>query len=269
MDFIPFRAILLVFTVDGLIIGVLSVFLALVIAKAVGSSPWLLVLVGLLLPVIGPLVWALVAVARDSSVASVQRVQSRRLGLFAASGALGVAAVLFLVAAALPWGEVAGAYDKYVLVGDAAASDSGVGLVSMVGTALVLAAALVVVLRFSAWRRVAVVAAVVGAGWLLLTVNGVIVFSAVNDVTDAVAGLSGGRAGAGVAPRGGLWLTMAASFFAIAAAVVLAALPREEQEGACAYLVPAASPATSSWRPESLAPQTPGPQRSFDYGDGF
>jgi hypothetical protein len=257
MDHIPVGAVLLLTLVDLAILEMLSVFLGLVVARATGSPLWKGMLLGVLVPFVGPLIWAAVSVARDKSIVAVRGGRRRSAKAYGAAGALAIAALLFLIATPRAWGEVAGGYEKYAFVGDAAAMDSLVGIIATVGTSFVLLVGLVALLQSSAQGRVAILVAVVGAGWLLVTVDGLITFSAVNDLSQTVHGLTGGRAAAEVAPRGGLWITLAGSLFALAVAPWLIVVPGQR----ISVLLPVS---------QAPAPFPPVPlQDNFDYGDGF
>lgn len=273
MDHVPVGSVLLLFVTDLMIIESLSLFLGLVVASAGGASTWKGALLGLLVPVVGPLVWAVVLVGRRPPLMSASRLRSRGFGVYGAAALLAFAAVLLLTAAVMPWGEVVGEYDDYLLAGDAAPVDSALGFLLTVGSALLLAVEAVVALIFAAWGRLALLTAVLGAGWLLVTVDGLIVFSALSELSETVEGLSGGSARAQIGARGGLWLALVASVFALTATVVLAVLPRARW----APISPGVA-ATGLETPRSPAgartttgfPQSSNtPQSGYDYGDGF
>jgi hypothetical protein len=224
---VPTGSVLLIVVVDVAIIAMLSMFIGILVARAAGAPIALGIGLGLVVPLVGPLVWMVIAIFKDTSLAGASRIQSRGADLYCGTGLLALSAVLFLVAVPLPWGSVDGYIREYSLVGESSAADTGVGLFVMVGTAALLIGVSGAVLLFTTRRRAAIVASVVGAAWLLTTVDGLIMFSAVNDLSRTVGGLSGGRAAAAVAPGGGLYVSLVASVAAVAGGSVLGLLRRD------------------------------------------
>lgn len=248
MHSIPVGSVLLIALVDLAIIELLSVFIGVLVARAAGKPVLVGVILGLFAPIVGPLIWMGVVVGKDTSLVGTARTQSRGVGLNAAAGLLALSALLFLVATPIPWGSVGGSIQEYSLVGESSAADTGVGLFAMVGSAAALVIGLVAVLLFSVRRRVAIVAALVGAAWLIITVDGLISFSAVNHLGRTIDGLSGGQAAAEVAPRGGLYVSLVAALAAIAGASVLALIRSDRAPAgaaswtASAYVAPTHAP---------------------------
>lgn len=222
MHSLPVGSVLLLIVVDFAIVELLSVLIGVVVARAASRSVLMGLLIGVLLPVAGPLIWMLVLVSEDRSLAVVARSKSRGILVYGAAGLLTLAALLFLVATPIPWGSVDGSLQGYSMVGESSAADTGVGLFAMVGTALVLIAAVVGALTSAVRCRLAVVTGMVGAAWLLITVDGLILFSAADQLSRTVEGLSGGLAAAGATPGGGLYFSLAASLAALAGALAIA-----------------------------------------------
>ena len=274
MDNAPVGALLGMFIAGLLIVEVLSVFFALVIARASGNKIWKGLLLGVLTPLIGPLVWAVVVVINEPAIGSISLARIRLRSTDIAMTMLGLSVALFLVSVALPWGVMALQYGGYQLLTDAAAADTKAGLIATVGSAVTLLVALGMVLLSTARRRLAFIIATVGAGWLFVTVNGLIAFSAVNVLSRAIEGLSGSRVAGGVAPEGGLWTTMLASIFAMASAILLARNPVAVRTPHSALSGDINAHERVSRSPRSLlrhgvTPSIHPAQSDYDYGDGF
>lgn len=225
MDSIPVGSVLLLLFVDFAIVELLSVFIGVLVARAAARPLWIGIVIGVLVPVVGPLIWMCVVVAQDTSLARASRNEERGAGLYVAAGLLGVSALLFLVAIAVPWGSMDGSIKGYSLFAESSAADTGIGLVAVVGTAAVLAGGIAAILLSTCRSRVAVLASMVGAAWLIVTVDALITFSAVDDLSRTVDGLSGGQAAAGAAAGGGLYASLVAAILAIAGAFVIAVIP--------------------------------------------
>lgn len=215
MDKVPTGSILLLVLVDVALVETMSAVFGAAVARAAGKAWWLGALVGLIAPVVGPLVWAVVAFAREPGLARVARRSERPRVTWAGAAACGLAAALFLVSTPLNWGEISGNVQSYALATDASPADTGVGLIATVGSAIALVAALAATLFSTSRVRTGMVAGFVAGAWLLITLDGLIVFSALGGLSDAADGLSGGRAAVVANPSAGLWVSLVAALVAL------------------------------------------------------
>lgn len=258
MHSLPVGSVLLIVVVDLAIVELLSVFIGVLVARAANKPVFVGLLLGVFVPIFGPLIWMGIEVTKDTSVAGLSRAQARGTGLYAAVGLLGVAALLFLVAIPIPWGSMDGSIQNYSLVGESSAADTGVGLFAMVGTSAVLVAGLVAVLLFTVRRRVAIVAAMLGAAWLIIAVDGLVLISAVDQLSRTVDGLSAGVAAAGAAPGVGLYVSLLAAIAAIAGASVLGLIASERvPDVAAAWTAPAYAAQTPAHLPFGTSQASP------------
>lgn len=275
MDLVPVEAILMLAFADLFIVMALSLFLGLVLARTDAVDTRKAVVLALVLPIIGPLVWTATAVLRTPAIASVRRRRTRGVGTYLTVTMLALSSALIFVASVQPWGAVVGVYDEYRLVGDAAAFDTGVGIVGTLTSAVLLGGGAVAIALFTASGRVAAAAATVGAAWLLVTADALIVFSAVNDLSQTVVGLSGGHGSAHLGPGPGLWLALLASLCAWGAAIrlVLPDRARDMAERRSADVPRPAEPASylisRTGATGSSCRTSASPDTSYDYGDGF
>jgi hypothetical protein len=273
MNDLPTGTILFLILLDLVLAVGLSVLLGVVVAGVAGQSRVAGVLVGALVPIVGPLIWFAVAASRDSSLTRIQRVRSRGPALRIAAALLLAGAALFLACSPFAWGEVSGAYHQYALASDSSAADTWLGLFATVGTTVVVAAGAALAWTLSAWRRVGIVLILVGAGWTAIGVDSLLVFRALDGIAETVSGASGGNARVSASAGTGLWLALAAGVLTLAGAVRLTLLRREEAVAAVPFTTTAAPSAVSDWdQPPASAPwPAPGSRDGddLDYGRGF
>jgi hypothetical protein len=224
MSIFPTGTVLFMVFLDIVATLTISMLLGVVVARAAGRGTLVGVLVGGLVPIAGPLVWMLVEGLRAPALVSVARVGTRTPGLLTAVGLLLAAGVLYVICTPFGWGEVHGGYHKYVLATDQSAADTWLGMFATLGTALLVFAGAGIVVVVTAWRRVAVIAILAGASWLALSVNGLVVFRALDGLSQTVSGASGGNAEVSANPGTGLWLIMVAGALTVAGGVRLAFL---------------------------------------------
>lgn len=275
MNDLPTGTILFLILLDLVLAVGLSVLLGVVVAGAAGQSRVVGVLVGALVPIVGPMIWFAVAAWRDPSLAAVQRVRFRGPALRVAAALLLVGAALFLACSPFAWGEVSGAYHQYALASDASAADTWLGLFATVGTTLVVGAGAAVAWTLTAWRRVGIVLILVGAAWTAVGVDSLLVFRALDGIAETVNGASGGNARVSASAGTGLWLALAAGVLTLAGAVRLTLLRRQETAGPVPLTTTttAAPSAASGWDLPSASAPWPGPGTNdgddLDYGRGF
>ena len=221
MQHVPTGSILLIVLLDIAVVCGLSAIFGAGIARAAGSRPWLGVLVGLLLPVVGPLAWLLVGVVRDHRLLATERNTDRCAATWVPFGLVIAGALAFVVATPLAWGSVRGGYDGYSLATDASPADSVVGAAATVGSAVLLAVVAYVLVISTARRRLAVPLGFVAGTWLLVTLDSLVVIFALDGFAEDVSGVSRGQASVEAAPAGGLWTCLLAAVLTLAAALVL------------------------------------------------
>lgn len=278
MDHIPLGAILLLLVVDLLVVELMSVASGVIVARGAGAPLGKGALIGLL-PVVGPLVWGISVLSRDPSNAGVLRVRQRGPVLYAATGGLLVAALLFLVGMAAPWVDVSGSHDRLALATKASAADTGVGLAASLLSAVVLVASVAIVLLWSPWRRTSFLLTALGSVWLLIAVDVLILVNALEEIISTVDGASASRSIAEASPGLGLWLALVAAIFVLAGALTLGFLPRGHDVPLRVALLGAAAPPAASHLPDwgafpdpSAGPPRPAPSApgaGADYGEGY
>ena len=274
MNHIPVGAILLLLIVDLLVVVTLSLSSALMVARGADAPVWKGFVIGLLLPILGPFVWGSIVLTRDRGRAGIRKVQERSPALYAVAAGLLLAALAFLVGMVVPWGHVAGGYERYALAADPSAVDTGLGIAASVLTAIVLVASVVIVLVWTPWRRTALLLTAVGLVWFLIAIDALIVFSMIDGISETADGVSGGRATAEASPELGLWLALLGSVAVLGAALVLGFLPRDLPASAVPALASVTTP-SSDWGsndawgspPRPSTPASPNP--GADYGDGY
>lgn len=256
MPSIPWNSIFLLALVNfTLAIGV-SVVVGCLIASAIGRPIRSGVLVGSVLPFLGPLVWAMRA-GRAGSFgnrlgASIDRSLRRALAV-----TFVLTALAYLIAMGLPWARVEGNLRDYAAFGDASPLDSVVGAVGLGLCAAVLIGCAASLGWATRWWASALV--VTGSGlWLALSVSTLILFAAVNHLAANLGGLSKGVVEAHLTAGSGTWTVFGASVIALVAGLILGVSISRSGSivgNAASTPVPAAdSPVTST---------------GFDYGDGF
>jgi hypothetical protein len=224
---LPIGTVVLLLLIDVVATVGLSVVLGVLVARAAGKTRSIGTVLGLFLPLVGPLVWAGVVVARDPTLLGVQRVRERTPALLVAAGLLAMGAALFVICTPLGWGQITGGYHKYWLAQDASPADSWLGMFATFGTAAVLAAALVAAVLVTAWHRIAILVLLVGASWTAIAVNSLLSFRAVDGLTETVSGVTGGNATVSASAGPANWLVLLAGLLTIAGALRLALLPRD------------------------------------------
>jgi hypothetical protein len=247
VEHIPVGTVLQLVVIDLFLVEALSAIFGVVVARAGGASPWLGLVVGLLLPVVGPLVWSLVVISRNPSLLAVERLDRGGPGRVAASSLLGLAAILLLVSTTQPWAHVAGSYEDYEMASFASPADTGVGMLATVGTAVLLIAGTALLLLFTARRRVAMLTGFIAGGWLLATLDGLIVISAVDDVARTAEGVSGGRVAVEAGPAAALWLCLAAAVLTLAGTVVALSLGDPVTDELPQAVAPPAASSSGGW----------------------
>jgi hypothetical protein len=275
VDHIPFGTIVLMVLIDVVVVLGLSAASGLMVSRGAGTAAWKGALVGVLVPIAGPVIHGVVAMTTDRGTAAVRRLAERSAVAYAGAAALTLSAVCLLVGMVISWGQVEGGYEDYALATNAAAADTGFGLVASVATAGTLVAGAAVVLGWTAWRRVAIVAIALGSAWLLLAVDAAMVFNAIGRVTEGVDGISGGRANAVAEPGGGLWLALTAGLLAVGAGLALGfARPATDSRTPVAPTIPEPQPATvthdqdwgSDWSSVPGGPEPDAADPSWDWG---
>lgn len=235
----------------------ISVLLGVVVARAAQRRILVGVLVGGLVPVAGPLTWMLIEALRAPTLISVRRLGSRTPGLLTSAGLLICGGVVYVLCTPYSWGEVHGSYHEYALAADQSAADTGVGMLATLGTALLLLAGAATAMVYSAWRRIAVVMILAGASWLALSINSLLVFNALDGLSETVSGASGGSAEVTASPGTGLWLVMLAGALALTGGIWLAFLRKPaSQELSRPLSIPAESSSrelTATVNPEPAA----------------
>lgn len=273
MNDLPTGTILVLVLLDLMLAVGVSVLLGVVVARTADRSRVVGVLVGVLMPIVGPLIWFAVTAWRARSLAAVQRVRFRVPALRVAVALLLVGAALFLACSPFAWGEVSGAYHEYTLASEASAADTWLGLSAIVGTTLVVGAGAALAWTLTAWRRVGIVLILVGAAWTAVGVDSLLVFRALDGIADTVNGASGGNARVSASAGTGLWLALAAGVLTLAGAARLTLLRRQEVAAPIALTTTAAPSGASGWDLPSAPAPWPGPGPNdgddLDYGRGF
>jgi hypothetical protein len=242
---------MLLIVVDLVLVLTMSAIFGVVVAKAGGASPWLGLVVGLVLPVVGPLVWSVVVISRDRSLLAVARVERSGAARVAAASLLAVAVLLLLVATTQPWAQVSGSYEEYEMASLASPADTGVGMFATVGTAVLLVTGTGLLLLFTARRRVAMVTGFIAGGWLLATLDGLIVIQAVDGVARTAEEASGGRVVAEAAPGAALWLCLAAAVLTLAGTVVALSIGDTVMNDPPQVMTPASASSYDAWEDNS------------------
>src|SRR4051794_21358728 len=96
MEHLPIRSVVMIVVIDVVLMFALSGACGVMVARGAGRPAWRGVLLGVLLPVVGPFVWALVVVSRRRQLLAVRRVPvGWRCG--GAASVLVLAGALYLV----------------------------------------------------------------------------------------------------------------------------------------------------------------------------
>lgn len=260
---------------DLAVFELLSVFYGVVVARSQDAPWWKGLLIGALLPIAGPLVWAAMAIWREPSLASASLTFVRRRASLAPAVLLTFSAAAFVTAALLPWGGVRVAVGSYRYFRDTAATDTQAGALAALGCAVLLALGATATLVSTARRRIALLSASIGAAWVVVTTDGLIAMNALNEVGGSVEDISAGRVETGVVAEAGLWVAMLAALLAVVAAVVLARVepvgetrPQRDWRSFRRLDRHEATLVAGADRSTSRAAQ-PAPPTDVTYGDGF
>lgn len=272
MSNLPWSSALLALVVLVVIVLGLSIHIALVVARS-GQNPLTGVLLAILVPVIGPLVWALIAFVRTRSK-GLSDAYDPNSTTRTPSILLAIAALAMGVAVLLPWARVEGQVDGRFEVGHYLFPlDTGIGAIALLTSAAVLILGAALSGR-AAHRRASIAVALVGAAWLLVSLEVLIVATAVSSTGTIVAGMSGHNIEGRITATGAVWTTMLAAVCALSAAVILG-FKADPSAHPHAPAVPPAGATAPTVQPDSVAATSAGwapaglPVESDDYGDGF
>jgi hypothetical protein len=196
-----------------------SVFVGCLIASATGRPLRTGILVGAVLPLVGPLVWVVRAELAGSFGTRPRPVLVGGLR-WSLAVTLVLPAAAYIIAMGLPWMGVEGNIKGYAALGEASPLDSVVGAAALGVGAVVLAGCAVSLGWVSRWGASALVVAVSGF-WLAMTLDTLIAVAALNDLAVKLAGLAGGAGEAHVSTGSGTWTVLAASVVALAGGLIL------------------------------------------------
>lgn len=193
-----------------------SVATALLVARASSRPRWWALLIGVLLPVLGPWLWGAVEYAALKRSGYSSRV-GRGIRVTGTAVAWWLSGAVFGLAVFFPWIHLEAAVDDYGGRLDPTPLDTTLGAIVLAATAatLVLAGMLV---GSAAPRRLAALLGATGALWFLTCVSSLMVYGSVDQVASDAFLWSGHEFEGEVHPGVGLWLTLAASVLVIGGA---------------------------------------------------
>lgn len=199
-----------------------SVATAFVIASAAGRPGWWALLIGGLLPILGPMVWGVVEYAALKRSGYMSRSRGFVVRPVGAAVAWWVAGALFVLALFFPWVRVEGSVNGR-FEGDLHLTplDTTVGAIVIGGTALACLLAGVVVAS-AMRRRLAILIGGSAVMLLLLCLSSAIIYNSVQATAANLMSWSGHELSGEVRAGTSLWLTAAASLVGVAGAVAAA-----------------------------------------------
>jgi hypothetical protein len=250
MPDIPWDALLLLVLVDLLLVLCFSLWSGYVVARAADLPPAKALLLSVLIPVAGP---AFVGIRRATRSNLWTSQVDRRPTFWVAVGLLGVSGVTLFAATLMPWGAIDGRVGSYGGSWDASPWDTKVGALATIGSSLIVAGGVAVLLWTARRRTVALVGGLLGLAWLVVALDSWIVAALADGVTSTVDGLTvkGEHVEASFAVGPAVWLTMTAGVLIVAAGILLTRPATQVRE-------PASGPVAAS-----------GPSWDHGYGDGF
>jgi len=193
-----------------------SIITALIIADAAGKHFGIGLAIGVLLPIIGPLVWGIVEYLHLRSIGYSSFRGSIRARLGLESILWWLASCGLLLAVFFPWTRVKAKVDgKYE--GDLSFSpwDSVVGAFFMVLSAVVILIAGAVILR-GGRRRLSILVSLIALPLLFVSIASSILYGEVSSSAASVAGWSGHTVDGDLIPGTSIWITLSASLCALA-----------------------------------------------------
>jgi hypothetical protein len=251
MPDIPWDALLLLLIVDLLLVLAFSVWSGYVVARAADLPRAKATLIAVVVPVAGP---AYVGIRHATRSNLWTGEVDRRPSFWVAVGLFVLSGIALLAATLMPWGAIEGRVGSYGGSWDATPWDTKVGALATVGSALILAGWVGVLLCTARRRTVALVGGFLGLLWLVVALDSWIVASLADGVTSNVDGLTvkGEHVEASFAVGPAVWLTLAAGVLIFAAGILLTTRPASG---------PVRLPASRTLAPDA----------SWDhgYGDGF
>lgn len=250
MNSIPWAAIVQLVMLPTLLAMGVSAFLGYLLAFASDRPMRIGLLIGALLPFVGPLAWGFRARRAGSFAGRAAPTLDRRLR-WALGVAMALSGLAFFIATDLPWAGWEGNVKGYAALGEATPLESGAGAVVLGLCGLVLVGCAISFIWQSPWGVSALVVALSGL-WLAMTIDTLILFSAANHLALSVARLSDGFAEGHVSAGSGIWTILGASAVAMAAGLVLGVSVSR-------------SNAFSQFAAADLSMVS----ADFDYGDGF
>jgi hypothetical protein len=253
MPDIPWDALLLLVLVDLVLVLTFSVWSGYIVARAASQPPGRAALVSVLVPVVGP---AFVGI-RHATRSNLWTTEADRKGPFwVAVGLLVISGLTLSAATLMPWGAIDGRVGSYGGSWDASPWDTKVGALATVGSALILAGWVGVLLWTARRRTVALITGFLGLLWLVTALDSWIVASLADGVASRVDGLTvrDARVEASFSVGPAAWLALTAGVLIVAASVLLTARP---------------APVTTLAHTPAPGMATPGATWDHGYGDGF
>ena len=215
----------LLFTVDALLVVVASAMIGWAVADATKSRRRYGLLVGVLLPVLGPVGWAVVATARNPGLAALRRGKDSPITRLILTGTVVPAVALMCWSWLIPWGSAEAQIRGADVALEQRGSDHLLSSVFVLGSVAATLVALVVASVWSGHRRSAIVLASVAAMWLLVTVDAWVLIGAADGLGAAVSFWSQSEIAASLVVGPAVFMGMGAGVLLLGAAVVLLALP--------------------------------------------
>lgn len=224
-----------------------SLLVALVVADSAGRPKWQAVALGVLVPVVGPLIWGCIEYVRLKKVGYTSRTPIRG-GVPSLTGVIWWAAAgLLAVALFFPWLRAEAAVDGR-FEGDLSPTpmDTVVGSVALGGVAIALVLGGLVV-GWAARRRLALLLGGVGALLLATSLSSVIAYQRVSSAGTSIAGWAGHTVRGDLVPGPALWITLGASVLIVAGSLSALLRGARGAVGVPAPVPAAVAPESAGW----------------------
>ena len=254
MSDIPWTTLTVVVLLNLIVLVSASVVCGIAVARSADASTARGVLIGLLLPVIGPAVWSVVVLVDDPGRLRMKRGEGAPRVLLVAL--LAPALLAYAISWLLPWGSAEVTARGMSTQVDSSASGNPVSTAVVLATIAIVGLLLYGALSFVNRGRLVVVLASIGSLWLLVMVDVWMLSGAANGVAAMVSLIPDAEAEASVAAGPAVYAGMVGAVLTLAAAVAL--LPGVGRP-------PLAAPPMPSAAPNGAAAVT----TRVDRGDGF
>ncbi|KRB75807.1 hypothetical protein ASE01_12150 [Nocardioides sp. Root190] len=265
---LPWGTLVTVATVWTIGIVAYSTAAAVVVARAAQRPMWVALVVGVLVPVIGPWAWAVIEYAKLKQHGYSGRGQAFVIRSTTAAVGWWIASVLLLTALFFPWLHVQATVEAYGGKADPTPLDTTVGGLVLAATALVsLTAGVVTGSAFQ--RRLSLLMGAVMMTWFLVCLSSLVVYNSLDAAASNVLLWSGQEVAGEIRGGAGLWLTLLASVAGIVGAAAAGAskvsVDQARQAGVAPSPVVGRDFSTGCGAPPLPSPQ-PGPSRDSTGG---